>query len=412
MKMRYTVIIFTLCIFGIFFYNESYLGDNSYKMVDMSVVNDQCNLIKKDMDQGTDIKAVEEKYDCSIADMRDQDYAAVVNDAVSEGKILVDYEDHEGKIAGKIIFKGLSNNYNKLRIDLKARIRIILIATLIVGYLLICYLYIRLVKPFKNLQRFTSEVAKGNLDMPLKIQKGNYFGAFTESFDIMREELKSAREGEYRANISKKELVASLSHDIKTPVATIEAICEILAVKVKDQEILDKVQVINNKADVIDKLISNMFHAALEELKCLNVDKKEEPSTLVVDMIKNIDHFGRISFENEIPRCLVYADKLRLNQVIDNVINNSYKYAGTDIKVKFEDQAEGIFITISDEGPGVSEDELPLLTEKYFRGKNSEGRNGSGLGLFLSRLFMEGMNGEFQCYSENGFTVVLFLKKV
>jgi len=83
----------------------------------------------------------------------------------------------------------------------------------------------------------------------------------------MREELKRARESEYEANRSKKELVAELSHDIKTPVATIKAVCEVLCVKEKNQDTLEKVEVIANKAEMIDSLVGNMFHATLENWK-------------------------------------------------------------------------------------------------------------------------------------------------
>ena len=71
--------------------------------------------------------------------------------------------------------------------------------------------------PFRKLRRFARDVAAGNLDIPLEMDSYGSFGAFTESFGLMREELKKARENERAADQSKKELVASLSHDINTP---------------------------------------------------------------------------------------------------------------------------------------------------------------------------------------------------
>lgn len=66
------------------------------------------------------------------------------------------------------------------------------------------------------MKQFAEKIADGDLEFKLPMDRGNYFGAFTESFDLMREELIRARQGEYEANIRKKELVAELSHDIKT----------------------------------------------------------------------------------------------------------------------------------------------------------------------------------------------------
>jgi signal transduction histidine kinase len=69
------------------------------------------------------------------------------------------------------------------------------------------------------------------------MDRHNYFGAFTESFDRMREELKLSSEREAAANRSKQELVAEISHDIKTPVATIKATCEVMEIKYKEDDI-------------------------------------------------------------------------------------------------------------------------------------------------------------------------------
>ena len=106
-------------------------------------------------------------------------------------------------------------------------------------------------RPFRELKSFAEHVSKGNLDVPLRMQKHNYFGAFTESFDRMREELKKSSERENQANRAKKELVAELSHDIKTPVATIQATCEVMEMKYRDEDIREKVSVIRAKASSV-----------------------------------------------------------------------------------------------------------------------------------------------------------------
>ncbi len=155
-----------------------------------------------------------------------------------------------------------------------------------------------------------------------------------------------------------------------------------------------------------------MFHATLEELEVLKVEPKEESSTLIPDMFQDLKYYGEILLENEIGECLVWMDRLRMEQVIDNIVNNSFKYAKTPVTVHFEDKKDGISITIKDKGKGVSEEELPLVTEKFFRGSNAKGESGSGLGMYLVKRFMEQMYGEVECFFEEGFGVTLFLKKV
>ena len=100
-----------------------------------------------------------------------------------------------------------------------------------------------------------------------------------------------------------------------------------------------------------------------------------------------------------------------MQQVIDNIISNSYKYAGTNVSIKSQINQGYLELYIRDFGPGISEEELPLLFNKFYRGNNVEGKNGSGLGLYISKYFMENMYGQINCYNRNdGFTVVLKIK--
>lgn len=234
----------------------------------------------------------------------------------------------------------------------------------------------------------------------------------------MREELKRAKKSEYEANISKKELVAELSHDIKTPIATIKAICELLDAKwrnrkketnlIPDEE-KEKINIIYHKADIVDKLISNMFQATLEELEMLKVEPLEVESSVLKEMFAQNNYDAKICLINEIPVCLISCDKLRLSQVFDNVITNSCKYAGTEIDVSFQLDPEHkiLKIKLKDYGKGVEETELPLVCQKFFRGSGEKVKNasGTGLGLYLSKLFMEQMHGTFEYYNEQGFVV-------
>ena len=143
----------------------------------------------------------------------------------------------------------------------------------------------------------------------------------------------------------------------KTPIATIKAMCEVIPFQTENEAVLQKVDVIERKADVIDALITDMFHATLEELKVLKINPCEELSTIITPMIEQMNYLGKIHINGKCPECLIYVDKLRLNQVLDNVINNSYKYAGTDIDISFEsiteNEKENIKITIRDYGKGV-----------------------------------------------------------
>lgn len=327
-----------------------------------------------------------------------------VNRAITHRDTILDLE------RGKIIIY----NDGASTLQSQKRTAVIVLSVAIAVQCAVCigyaiYIHFTVISPFRKLKGFAMRVAGGNLDIPLEMDRGNLFGAFTESFDIMRSELKKARLAEAQANASKKELVAKLSHDIKTPVASIKAVSEVgLAVAKSDKDRANYTQIIG-KADQINKLVTNLFTATLEELQQLTVTPTNIQSGQVKTMLENADYMHRAAIP-ELPQCLVYADALRLQQVFDNIFANSYKYANTAITVTAENAENGIKVIIEDMGGGVPQEELPVLKEKFKRGSNSANTEGAGLGLYISDYFMKEMKGELNIDNgAHGFKVTVTL---
>jgi len=333
-----------------------------------------------------------------------------IYDAIKNRDIFIDLKQNN-EVVGKIIIRNNEQEIvEQMKSELVTSISLILGLLMIISILYIVYIYRTLLKPFQQLRNFAANVARGNLDIPLNMDKDNYFGAFTESFDLLREELGCARQREYESNRSKKELVATLSHDIKTPVASIKAVSELMLMQAKDDKVIKQVNTIYTKAEQINLLVTDMFHATLEELQQLKLTVTEESSEILVDMIENVNYDHQIVYDS-IPPCIILTDPIRMQQVIDNIISNSYKYAGTKVTIKSQINQGYLELHIIDFGSGISEEELPLLFNKYYRGKNVEGKNGSGLGLYISKYFMENMYGKISCFNlKDGFTVVLKIK--
>ena len=275
------------------------------------------------------------------------------------------------------------------------------------GYIL--YLHRTIMKPFKDMKLFATRISNGNLDIPLSMDKNNNFGAFTESFDIMREELKKARQKEKEANESKRELVAKLSHDIKTPVSSIKSTSE-LCLEIGSEKDKKYFETINNKADQINTLISNLLISSLEDLDEIKINPIEIESYVLNELVKNSDYLNKVEGFN-IPECRIFADRLRLQQVIDNIFSNSYKYANTKIDVDSKIDDSYLVLEFRDYGPGVDKDDLPLITEKYKRGKNTTNKDGVGLGLYISKTFLDQMEGILEIENANpGFKVIIKLR--
>ena len=416
MKMRTMAIFYTavILLFGVLSFFT--INKISAEQLDMVEVNNSFKQIEAILDDSSRenwkeiSEELENQYECTILFYDDSDYQSRLMECLKKGDVVLDYE-HDGKLLAKISFVNTTINFEEQKEALMHIVLVAISAIWLLGMVLFVYFYMGYVRPFHKLKNFAGEVARGNLDMPLSMAKSNYFGVFTESFDIMREELRRAKENEYKANVSKKELVAELSHDIKTPIATIKAACEVIEVKsaksegIGGLELHDKVQLIEKKADVVEQLINNMFHATLEELEVLKVEPQEELSTCIDEMFKELQVYGNIHIENQIPHCLLWMDKLRMVQVIDNIVNNAMKYAKTDVHISYSQRDNGILIRIKDDGPGVPEEDLAKVSEKFYRGSNVAG------GLYLTKMFMEKMEGQMNCYNDNGFVVELFLRK-
>lgn len=322
-----------------------------------------------------------------------------VSTAVRHHDIILDVCAN-GKVVGNIFFT------NSAPYELQAQRRILQIVGLFLIFLplLFCagfvlYLRRKLIRPFRRMDAFARSVAAGNLDVPLEMDRQNLFGPFTESFDLMRTELLRAKENEYRAAQSKKELVASLSHDIKTPVASIQAITELMLVREQDSTVRKNLETIHAKARQIAELVENLFHASLEELEKLRVFPTAESSEILPDLLGTADYDGRAIIPAA-PPCMLCIDRLRLTQVFDNIFSNSYKYAGTAIRVEFSFDGDFLVTTVSDLGSGVPEESLMLLCNKFYRGENAVGKKGSGLGLYLAHYFMEQMGGRIYCENQ------------
>lgn len=335
-----------------------------------------------------------------------------VNEAVKNRGLILDLVI-DGEVEGKMIF---DYSMDEQLVGIKKSIIMIFVIAGVLQIVIISVWYIYLehtvIKPFKKLNSFASRVAEGNLDMPLEMDKGHVFGEFTEAFDIMRSELKKARIAEKKASDEKKEMVAKLSHDIKTPVASIKSTSEIGYEVTKEERAKEMFGIINDKTDQIKSLVDNLFNSSVQDITEIAVNPGNYESEDITSLIRKSDYLKKAG-DFTIPSCNVYMDKLRLQQVFDNIFMNSYKYAGTSIDVRCEISGDYLVIRVADKGPGVKDEEIPLLKEKYKRGSNSSDKEGAGLGLYLTDYFMEKMDGKLGLRNlDPGFEVSVYLSLV
>lgn len=259
------------------------------------------------------------------------------------------------------------------------------------------YLYVSVARPFVKLQGFADQVASGNLDLPLEYERSNPFGRFAWAFDHMRVELKRARASERATIEENKSVMASLAHDLRTPVASIRAYSEALGMGLEgsEEERREYAEVIDRRCVEVSQLVDDMLTHSLAELDRISVECSAVPaSPLLHQVVEGFGLLGPVSVYAE--DAVLHADELRLRQAIENLLVNASKYApGKAVQVRGRRMdGERYLIEVRDFGPGMEDADIPFAFDRFYRGSNARDVSGSGLGLYVVRYVVDRMGGE------------------
>lgn len=278
-------------------------------------------------------------------------------------------------------------------------------------------IYVLVLRPFSKLEEFAGEIATGNLDKELKYNRVNMFGEFTWAFDHMRREIKKAKQCEQEAVENNKTVIATLSHDIKTPIASIRAYSEALSDNMDStpERRNRYIDVITKKCDEVTKITNDMFIHSLHDLDKLVIKKEElEISRIIHETVESMEGNSTDIVLGEVKECALKGDSGRIAQVIENLINNARKYAPGEININTnyaitEGEIVEYIICIKDSGKGIPPEDMPFIFEKFYRGNNRGDEPGAGLGLFIVKYVMEQMDGKVELVNEeDGLLVKLF----
>lgn len=244
------------------------------------------------------------------------------------------------------------------------------------------------------------------------IERSNYFGKFTWAFDSMRKEITKARSCEKEAIENNKTVIATLSHDIKTPIASIRAYAEGLEANMDTTPIRREkyLSVIMKKCDEVSRLTEDLFLHSLSDLDKLKINSETfELCGYLKNLVEEMAaEQGDIRFMEPDFRIQISADKNRLTQITENIINNARKYAKSEIKISLEKSESQIFLRFRDFGKGIPDEDMPFIFDKFYRGKNCEKEQGSGLGLYIVKYLTEKMGGKVQLQNhDNGLEVTV-----
>jgi two-component system, OmpR family, sensor histidine kinase KdpD len=220
----------------------------------------------------------------------------------------------------------------------------------------------------------------------------------------LREQLEDARL-HAEAERLRSTLLASISHDLRNPLASIVGSASGLErqwSKLPDEAKMDLLRTIRSEAERLDGFIANLLDITRIEAGVLKPrrDPMEVSDVLgaALDQAARMLSGHRLAIDTPTDLPMVEADMALLQQVLYNVIENAAKYSPPDsmIRVTARMQDQIIQIRVLDEGPGIPEHELDLVFEKFYRATNVARQNGTGLGLAICRGFVEAMRGTIE----------------
>lgn len=280
--------------------------------------------------------------------------------------------------------------------------------------IMVGYLYFAVLRPFERMEDFAQNISQGNFDVDLNYSRSNYFGKFTWAFDSMRNEITKARACEREAIENNKTVIATLSHDIKTPISSIRAYAEGLEANLDGttEKRTKYLNVIMKKCDEVSNLTNDLFLHSLSDLDKLKIQREEiefcsfmEKSIEEIAAEQNDIHFEKPDFT-----ALVSIDPDRMIQISENLINNARKYAKTDISIFFTQSDGYVQLHFRDYGKGIPNEDMPFITDKFYRGRNCGTEQGSGLGLYIVKYIATQMDGFLHLHNHSdGLEVILNL---
>lgn len=255
----------------------------------------------------------------------------------------------------------------------------------------------------KNLRVITGTVRRfhdGDLTARIEDPEKSDISIFANSFNEMADSIVGNMDKMQSVDLLRRELIANVSHDLRTPLAILKGYVETLQIKrdsLSEKEKQEYLQITHDNVDRLSKLINQLFeYSKLEAEQVVPVKEPFSITELSHDLIAKFNVLAekkQIALELEKPEenNMVYADVSLVERALQNLIENAIKYTEPQGKVTLTLQKKGtnIEINITDTGTGIPVNEQPFIFDRYKQVNESAKKQGSGLGLAIVKKIME-----------------------
>lgn len=281
----------------------------------------------------------------------------------------------------------------------------------------------RVMRPVNALIQAARRVEAGDLSTPVTYQGADEFSAVCAAFDQMQQHLLREREKNARYEQARTDLVAGISHDLRTPLTSVKGYLKGMQDGVANtpEKQARYLEIAYRKAGEMERLLQRLFY--FSKLETGSLPMLQAPA----DLGEFVGRFareageelaqagGRVDFSCAPGPHSVRIDPEQMLRVLSNLKENALRYSGADplvLTLKVWRQRDKEYIRFADNGRGVSQEQLPHLFEQFWRGdqaRSSQGGEGSGLGLYIVRYIVQAHGGSVEARSEQGLVVEIAL---
>lgn len=302
----------------------------------------------------------------------------------------------------------------------------IIAAVIVTNRFLTKFVFRKIEAPLDILTNGVHQIRDGNLDYRITYIGNDEFQSVCEDFNDMAARLNESVKITQKDEQNRKELIAGISHNLRTPLTSIKAYIEGLldGVAATPQMQQKYMKTILTKVNDIDRMVDKLFlFSKLDLGDCPFYPEKlnigQEIRSVITSNEKEYREKGMQIFCKDIPQDMeVYADPVQLRSAIINILENSLKYKDSEtvtVKIYCENSAEDVSVIIDDNGPGVPPEALPKLFDVFYRSDPSRNNpnKGSGLGLAITAKILERFGGSI--HAENlqpkGLRIIMTIPK-
>lgn len=281
----------------------------------------------------------------------------------------------------------------------------------------------QIMTPLNALGEGTGRIRRNELTEKINYSGDEEFEEICNTFNDMQAHILSEQEKNRKYEKARTEMIAGISHDLRTPLTAIRgSIKGILdGVVTEDAQKEKFLQTAYRRTGDMDVLLRQLFYISKLEtgnmpLQLQQTDLASWISTYLKGKMELLAEED-IEFTEELEAGLepVWIDQEQFSRILDNLVENSRKYARVSplrIHVELQETQKGILLRFSDNGQGVAEEKLPFLFDEFYRGDESRNqKEGNGLGLYIVKTLIEAMGGQVSAENSDGFCVIVELPK-